>query len=56
MHPDSVDFGLKMSPAGLDKVPSLKSSQLAEYLKGLNPIDISVFLLKERLAHYYGNR
>lgn len=46
MHPDSVDFGLKMSPAGLGKSLSLKSSQLAEYLKGLNPIDISVFFLK----------
>lgn len=37
---------LKMLPAGLDKGLSLKSGQLAEYLKGLNPIDISVFFLK----------
>lgn len=34
MHPASVDFGLKVLPAGLDKGLSLKSGQLAEYLKG----------------------
>lgn len=56
MHSDSVDFGLKMLPAGLDKGQNLKSSQLAEYLKRLNPIDISIFFLKSRLADYYDNR
>lgn len=45
-HPASVDFGLKMLPTCLHKGLSLKSSQLAEYLKGLNHIDISVFFLK----------
>lgn len=46
MHPVSADFGLNMLPAGLDKGLSLKCIQLAEYLKGLNPIDMSVFFLK----------
>lgn len=45
-HPASVDFGLKMLSTHLHKGLSLKSSQLAEYLKGINPIDISVFFLK----------
>lgn len=39
MHPASVDFGLRVLPAGLDKGLSLRCNPLADYLKVLNPTD-----------------